>query len=96
VGPLHVNNGDAMALIAGTGVGVRAALADGRLERVLPEWSLPSTSVHWVTPPGGQRPRWRCSASYWRRRSHRRHGATVNHIERGRFPLLPIKVGYVR
>jgi DNA-binding transcriptional LysR family regulator len=64
-GPLHVNNGEAMmpALIAGTGVGVlpefiaRDALADGRLERVLPEWSLPSTSVHWVTPPGGQRPR---------------------------------------
>jgi DNA-binding transcriptional LysR family regulator len=64
-GPLRVNNGDAMmpALIAGTGVGVlpefivRDALADGRLERLLPEWSLPSSSVHWVTPPGGQRPR---------------------------------------
>jgi DNA-binding transcriptional LysR family regulator len=64
-GPLRVNNGDAMmpALVAGTGLGVlpefivRDALADGRLERVLPEWSLPSTSVHWVTPPGGQRPR---------------------------------------
>lgn len=64
-GPLRINNGDAMvpALVAGTGVGVlpefiaRDALADGRLERVLPEWSLPSTSVHWVTPPGGQRPR---------------------------------------
>jgi DNA-binding transcriptional LysR family regulator len=64
-GPLRINNGDAMmpALIAGTGVGVlpefivHEALADGRLERMLPEWSLPSTSVHWVTPPGGQRPR---------------------------------------
>jgi DNA-binding transcriptional LysR family regulator len=64
-GPLRVNNGDAMmpALLAGTGVGVlpefivREAIADGRLERMLPEWSLPSTSVHWVTPPGGQRPR---------------------------------------
>jgi DNA-binding transcriptional LysR family regulator len=64
-GRLRVNNGDAMmpALIAGTGLGVlpefilRDALADGRLERVLPEWSLPSTSVHWVTPPGGQRPK---------------------------------------
>ena len=64
-GPLRINNGDAMmpALIAGTGVGVlpefivRDALADGRLERLLPEWSLPSTSVHWVTPPGGQRPK---------------------------------------
>jgi DNA-binding transcriptional LysR family regulator len=64
-GPLRVNNGDAMmpALIAGTGVGVlpefivRDALADGRLERLLPAWSLPSTSVYWVTPPGGQRPK---------------------------------------
>jgi DNA-binding transcriptional LysR family regulator len=64
-GPLRVNNGDAMmpALIAGTGLGVlpefilRGALADGRLERVLPDWSLPSSSVHWVTPPGGQRPK---------------------------------------
>jgi DNA-binding transcriptional LysR family regulator len=64
-GPLRVNNGDAMmpALIAGTGIGVlpefivRDALADGRLERLLPEWSLPSSSVHWVTPPGGQRPK---------------------------------------
>jgi len=64
-GPLRVNNGDAMlpALIAGTGLGVlpefilRDALAEGRLERVLPEWSLPSSSVHWVTPPGGQRPK---------------------------------------
>jgi DNA-binding transcriptional LysR family regulator len=64
-GPLRVNNGDAMmpALIAGTGLGVlpefivRDALADGRLERLLPEWSLPSGSVHWVTPPGGQRPK---------------------------------------
>jgi DNA-binding transcriptional LysR family regulator len=64
-GPLRVNNGDAMmpALIAGTGLGVlpefivRDALADGRLERILPDWSLPSASVHWVTPPGGQQPK---------------------------------------
>jgi DNA-binding transcriptional LysR family regulator len=64
-GPLRVNNGDAMlpALIAGTGLGVlpefilRDALADGRLEWLLPDWSLPAASVHWVTPPGGQRPR---------------------------------------
>jgi DNA-binding transcriptional LysR family regulator len=64
-GPLRVNNGDAMmpALIAGTGLGVlpefivRDALADGRLERLLPEWSMASGSVHWVTPPGGQRPK---------------------------------------
>jgi DNA-binding transcriptional LysR family regulator len=64
-GPLRVNNGDAMmpALIAGTGLGVlpefilRDALADGRLEKVLPDWALPSGSVYWVTPPGGHRPK---------------------------------------
>jgi DNA-binding transcriptional LysR family regulator len=64
-GPLRVNNGDAMmpALVAGTGLGVlpefivRDALADGRLERLLPEWSMASGSVYWVTPPGGQRPK---------------------------------------
>jgi DNA-binding transcriptional LysR family regulator len=64
-GPLRVNNGDAMmpALIAGTGVGIlpefilRDALAAGRLERLLPDWSLPSGGVYWVTPPGGPRPK---------------------------------------
>jgi DNA-binding transcriptional LysR family regulator len=64
-GPLRVNNGDAMmpALIAGTGLGIlpefilRDALADGRLERLLPEWSLPPGAVYWVTPPGGPRPK---------------------------------------
>ena len=63
-GPLRVNNGDAMlaGLIAGLGVGVlpdfflREALADGRLERILPEWSLPESALHWVTPPGGPKP----------------------------------------
>jgi DNA-binding transcriptional LysR family regulator len=64
-GPLRVNNGDAMmpALIAGVGLGVlpefvvRDALADGRLERLLPDWSLPSGAVHWIAPPGGPRPK---------------------------------------
>ena len=64
-GQLRANNGDAMmpALIAGTGVGilpefiVRDALAAGRLERLLPDWSLPSGGVYWVTPPGGPRPK---------------------------------------
>jgi DNA-binding transcriptional LysR family regulator len=59
-GPLRVNNGDAMlpTLIAGLALGVLpefivgSALADKRLERLLPEWSLSSGSVHWVTPPG--------------------------------------------
>ncbi len=64
-GPLRVNNGDAMlpALIAGIGIGIlpefifREALAAGRLERLLPDWSLPSGAVYWVTPPGGPRPK---------------------------------------
>jgi DNA-binding transcriptional LysR family regulator len=64
-GPLRVNNGDAMmpALIAGTGLGIlpefilRDALADDRLQRLLPDWSLPSGAVYWVTPPGGPRPK---------------------------------------
>jgi DNA-binding transcriptional LysR family regulator len=64
-GPLRVNNGDAMlpALISGTGLGVlpefilRDALATGRLERLLPDWSLPAGAVYWVTPPGGPRPK---------------------------------------
>ena len=64
-GPLRVNNGDAMmpALIAGTGLGIlpefilREALTSGRLERLLPDWSLPLGTVNWVTPPGGPRPK---------------------------------------
>jgi DNA-binding transcriptional LysR family regulator len=64
-GPLRANNGDAMlpALIAGTGLGVlpefmlREALAAGRLERLLPDWSLPSGAAYWITPPGGPRPK---------------------------------------
>ena len=64
-GPLRVNNGDAMlpALIAGTGLGIlpefllRTALEEGRLERLLPDWSFPMGGVHWVTPPGGLRPK---------------------------------------
>jgi DNA-binding transcriptional LysR family regulator len=64
-GPLRVNNGDAImpALIAGTGLGilpefiVRDALAAGQLEILLPDWSLTSGAVYWVTPPGGPRPK---------------------------------------
>ena len=63
-GPLRVNNGDAMmpALVAGLGLGVlpdfilREALEEGSLERVLPDWSLPKSALHWVTPPGGPKP----------------------------------------
>jgi DNA-binding transcriptional LysR family regulator len=63
-GPMRVNNGDAMmpALIAGLGLGVlpdfilREALKDGSLEIVLPEWTLGTSGLHWVTPPGGPKP----------------------------------------
>ena len=64
-GPLRVNNGEAMmpALIAGTGLGVlpefilREALGAGRLERLLPDWSLASGAAYWIAPPGGPRPK---------------------------------------
>ncbi len=64
-GPLRINNGDAMlpALVAGTGLGIlpefilREALSAGRLERLLPDWSLPLGAVHWVTPSGALRPK---------------------------------------
>ncbi len=63
-GPLRVNNGDAMmpALIAGLGLGVlpdfilRDALQNGSLTIVLPDWSLGTSGLHWVTPPGGPKP----------------------------------------
>lgn len=63
-GPLRANNGDAFmpALFAGLGLAalpdfiVAEALSDGRLVHVLPEWSLPASALHWVTPPGGLRP----------------------------------------
>jgi DNA-binding transcriptional LysR family regulator len=64
-GPLRVNNGEAMlpSLIAGLGLGVlpefiaRDALAAKQLEVVLPDWSLPGGAVHWLTPPGGPKPK---------------------------------------
>ncbi len=64
-GPLRANNGEAMlpSLVAGIGLGVlpefivRDALKSNALEIVLPEWSLPMSAVHWVTPPGGPRPK---------------------------------------
>jgi DNA-binding transcriptional LysR family regulator len=63
-GPLRVNNGEAMlpSLIAGLGIGVlpefitRDALKAHQLEILLPEWLLPESAVHWVTPPGGPKP----------------------------------------
>jgi DNA-binding transcriptional LysR family regulator len=64
-GPLRVNNGDAMmpALLSGIGVGIlpdfflRRALEAGRLEKVLPDWSIALGAVYWVTPPEGPPPK---------------------------------------
>lgn len=64
-GPLRVNNGEAMlpSVIGGIGLAVlpefivRDALAAKKLEIVLPEWSLPAGAVHWMTPPGGPKPK---------------------------------------
>lgn len=63
-GPLRANNADALmpALLAGLGIAVqpdfivREALANGRLETVMPDWSLPLGGLYLVTPPGGPRP----------------------------------------
>jgi len=63
-GPIRSNNGDVIldALIAGVGVAPLPdfigwqALADGRLEAVLPEWSRGGGALHLVTPPTALRP----------------------------------------
>lgn len=63
-GPLRINNADALmpTLLAGLGVIVLPEfmvcdeLAAGRLEAVLPDWSLASTGLYLVMPPGGPRP----------------------------------------
>jgi len=80
-GPLRVNNGEAMlpSIIAGIGLGilpefiVRHALKAKELEILLPEWSLPQSAVHWVTPPRGPKPkRVEVLADYLAKALHRR------------------------
>ena len=63
-GPLRANNADTLApaLWSGLGLAVQPEftvwkdIAAGRLEQVLPEWSLPPIALHLVTPPGRLRP----------------------------------------
>jgi DNA-binding transcriptional LysR family regulator len=63
-GPLRANNADALApaLFAGLGLAVQPdfvvgdAVADGRLEIVMWDWSAPPIALHLVMPPGGPRP----------------------------------------
>ncbi|WP_019904133.1 LysR family transcriptional regulator [Methylobacterium sp. 77] len=63
-GPMRANNADALApaLRAGLGLAVQPDfmiwddLKAGRLERVLPDWSLPPIALHLVMPPGELRP----------------------------------------
>jgi DNA-binding transcriptional LysR family regulator len=63
-GPLRANNGEAVmpAVLSGLGIAVlpdfivRDALADGRLEPILPEWSLALGGLYLLTPSAGPRP----------------------------------------
>ena len=61
---IRANNGDVLvpSLEAGVGVAVLpdfivgAALADGRLQEVLTDWTATPIALHLVMPPGGPRP----------------------------------------
>lgn len=61
---LLADNADVLvpALLAGMGVAIQPEftiwheLANGQLEEVLPEWSVPDVSLYLIMPPGGLRP----------------------------------------
>jgi len=63
-GRLRVNNGDAMLPVAIAGLGIAAlpafiarnAVADGRLERILADWSMGQPSLSLLMPPNGPQP----------------------------------------
>lgn len=65
VGPLRINNGDAIApsVLAGVGLAVQPEfivwrdLEEGRLQRTMPGWSMPDAALNLVMPPGKLRPR---------------------------------------
>jgi DNA-binding transcriptional LysR family regulator len=63
-GQLKANNADALtpALFAGLGIALQpefvvgAAVREGRLAVLLPDWQPPPIALHLVMPPGGPRP----------------------------------------
>jgi LysR family transcriptional activator of dmlA len=65
VGPLSSNSGEAVRdwCLEGRGIMLRSLwdiapqLADGRLQRVLPTWSMTNADVHWLAPWRAQVPR---------------------------------------
>lgn len=80
-GPLHVNNGEAVlaGLVAGVGFGVLPdfladdAIRDGKLVQVLPDWSLPDSALHFVTPPGTRPKRVDVLGQFFYERLRRKH-----------------------
>jgi DNA-binding transcriptional LysR family regulator len=62
--PLRANNADVLqpALCAGLGIALQPEflvwreLAEGRLEAVMQDWTVPAAALHLVTPPSAMRP----------------------------------------